>query len=119
MIQKEDIDRLEQVIVKAKEDFSWDSLAHGMSQERYVAEAVLHGFEVRVEYRALIRSPWNILDPKELREQGYTEQWSGYDTDPKAIIKFANYRSEEERRWIAGWQKRLVLVSPWADIPTP
>lgn len=71
--------------------------------------------ETRVEYRALIRSPWNILDPKELREQGYTESWSGYHEDPKDIIKIANYRSEEERRWIAKWEKRTVIVGPWEE----
>ena len=71
--------------------------------------------EERVEYRALVRAPWNILDPKELREQGYTERWTGYGTDPQAIAKAVNSRSVEDHQWIAAWQKRTVIVGPWEE----
>lgn len=41
MTEKVDVDRLERIIRKARYDWSWDSLAHDMSEDRYVAEAVL------------------------------------------------------------------------------
>lgn len=71
--------------------------------------------ETRIEYRAIYRVPWSILDPDEYRERGYMERETNYGVDKKRIRE-QNYdlrRSEESHAEIVRWEKRSVSVGEW------
>lgn len=71
--------------------------------------------ETRVEYRALIQSPWTYGSDPKLPKGKPILKWGDYLKKKNGDAYWEIARSVETHAFIVKWQKRTVTVGDWED----